>query len=201
MPNNPLRKLINEINQFIFDAIDVPVFIVDENLRIWCANEEAKSFQDGTEVVIKRLCGEVFSCIHQNESKEICGSTEFCKECTMREIVQTTCNSTKSELKNAKMRIIKKNEASDMWLKISAKPLEYEGKIYAVLTFQENTELMELRSIIPICMYCRKVRDDEQYWQLLEHYLERHQEIKFSHGICPDCTGKHFPEYQKKITP
>ena len=44
-----------------------------------------------------------------------------------------------------------------------------------------------LRGIIPICSYCRKVRNDQGYWNQVETYLAVHSDARFSHGICPDC--------------
>jgi DNA-binding NtrC family response regulator len=44
-----------------------------------------------------------------------------------------------------------------------------------------------LEGIIPICMYCKKIRDDKESWQSLEKYISEHSEAFFSHGICPDC--------------
>lgn len=48
-------------------------------------------------------------------------------------------------------------------------------------------EVKVLREILPICSYCRKIRDDEHYWHTVEHYVEAHTNTQFSHGICPDC--------------
>jgi hypothetical protein len=50
-----------------------------------------------------------------------------------------------------------------------------------------------LAGIIPICMHCRKIRDDAGYWGLLEQFIRNHTETEFSHGICPDCLAKHYP--------
>ena len=50
-----------------------------------------------------------------------------------------------------------------------------------------ENELKMLKGIIPICMYCKKIRDDEATWQQLEKYITEHSEAYFSHGICPDC--------------
>ncbi len=44
-----------------------------------------------------------------------------------------------------------------------------------------------LQGILPICCYCKKVRDDQNYWQQVESYIARHSDMQFSHGICPDC--------------
>jgi DNA-binding response OmpR family regulator len=45
----------------------------------------------------------------------------------------------------------------------------------------------QLEGIIPICMYCKKIRDDQQSWHQLEAYISNHSEALFSHGMCPDC--------------
>ena len=48
-------------------------------------------------------------------------------------------------------------------------------------------EITELRGILPICAYCKNVRDDKNYWQTVEHYISAHADVKFSHGVCPKC--------------
>jgi PAS domain S-box-containing protein len=48
-------------------------------------------------------------------------------------------------------------------------------------------EVKELQKILPICMYCKKIRDDENYWQTVESYISHHTNSRFSHGICPAC--------------
>jgi PAS domain S-box-containing protein len=48
-------------------------------------------------------------------------------------------------------------------------------------------EVKELEKILPICMYCKNVRNDENYWQTVEAYLSHHSQTSFSHGICPNC--------------
>ena len=50
-----------------------------------------------------------------------------------------------------------------------------------------------LKGILPICASCKKVRDDEGYWQQVESYQAEHTDVQFSHGICPDCIRRHYP--------
>jgi DNA-binding response OmpR family regulator len=52
-------------------------------------------------------------------------------------------------------------------------------------------EVSQLRELLPICSYCKKVRDDDNYWTQVEDYLLSHVRIQFSHGICPDCWQTH----------
>lgn len=51
-------------------------------------------------------------------------------------------------------------------------------------------EVKELQRILPICMYCKSIRDDENYWQTVEAYIMQHTNTRFSHGICPTCYTK-----------
>lgn len=57
------------------------------------------------------------------------------------------------------------------------------------------SRVKQLEGIIPICMYCKKIRDDQSSWQQLETYLSEHSEAQFSHGICPHCVE----EQMKKL--
>ncbi|HEA66636.1 MAG TPA: response regulator [Desulfobacterales bacterium] len=56
-------------------------------------------------------------------------------------------------------------------------------------------EVKRLSGLLPICSYCKKIRDDDGYWQQVEMYVRDHSEAEFSHGICPECARKMFPEY------
>jgi CheY-like chemotaxis protein len=59
-------------------------------------------------------------------------------------------------------------------------------------------EVKQLRGILPICSYCKKIRDDKDYWQSVEGYISHHTGSQFSHGICPECYEKHVqPELDK----
>ncbi len=51
-----------------------------------------------------------------------------------------------------------------------------------------------LQGIIPICAHCHKIRDDRESWRGMEEYLEAHSDAQFSHGICPECLEKYYPE-------
>ncbi len=48
-------------------------------------------------------------------------------------------------------------------------------------------QIQQLQTLLPICSYCKCVRDDQNYWQKLDTYFAKHGDVQFSHGICPDC--------------
>ncbi len=51
-----------------------------------------------------------------------------------------------------------------------------------------------LQGIIPICMYCKKIRDDQESWERMENYIQDHSQAEFSHGLCPECLEIHCPK-------
>jgi PAS domain S-box-containing protein len=55
-----------------------------------------------------------------------------------------------------------------------------------------------LSGLLPICAFCKNIRDDGGYWHQVESYIKKHSEANFSHGVCPDCAKKHYPEYFKE---
>jgi streptogramin lyase len=59
-------------------------------------------------------------------------------------------------------------------------------------------QIKVLKGLLPICASCKKIRDDTGYWQQMESYIREHSEVEFSHGICPDCMRKLYPDYVKR---
>lgn len=103
---------------------------------------------------------------------------------------------------------------SNIWEEIVASPLKDEkGNIlYVIEEIQDvtdllktmnialdmSTEIKSLKYIIPICANCKKIRTDTGYWKNVEEYIEEHSDSMLSHGICPDCSKKLYPDLSKK---
>lgn len=64
---------------------------------------------------------------------------------------------------------------------------------------QALTEVKTLSGLLPICSSCKKIRDDNGYWNEVENYIRKHSEAEFSHGICPDCMRKLYPEQYESL--
>jgi GAF domain-containing protein len=62
---------------------------------------------------------------------------------------------------------------------------------------QALNEVKTLQGLMPICASCKKVRDDQGYWSEIEQYVEEHSKAQFSHGICPDCVKRLYPNLEK----
>jgi hypothetical protein len=59
-------------------------------------------------------------------------------------------------------------------------------------------EVKALRGLLPICSYCKKIRDDKGYWKQIEVYIAANSQADFSHGLCPECGFEHYPDIFKK---
>lgn len=111
-------------------------------------------------------------------------------------LILLTCNSTKEHI------VAGLEAGADDYI---AKPFEWaelQARIKAgerVLRLQENlaarvreledalTQVKTLKGLLPICCYCKRIRDDGNYWEQVEAYFARHSDTRFSHSICPDC--------------
>ncbi len=72
---------------------------------------------------------------------------------------------------------------------------ELAGKLQDALS-----KIKVLRGLLPICAHCKRIRDDKGYWGQLEVYIRDHSDAEFSHGICPDCAQKYYPDYYEKTS-
>ena len=61
-----------------------------------------------------------------------------------------------------------------------------------------RAELNLLQGLIPICSYCKKVRDDQGYWRQVEEYLHQKAGAEFSHSLCPQCIAEHYPNFKPR---
>lgn len=60
---------------------------------------------------------------------------------------------------------------------------------------QAIEEIKTLKGIIPICCICKKIRNDEDYWEQVESYIQKHTDASFTHGYCPKCIKEHYSDY------
>ncbi len=62
-----------------------------------------------------------------------------------------------------------------------------------------TTEIRQLRDMIPICSYCRKIRNDANFWQVVETYINEQTGSCFSHGVCPTCSDAFLADLEKEL--
>jgi len=61
------------------------------------------------------------------------------------------------------------------------------------------SEIRTLQGILPICSYCKQIRNDKGYYEQIEAYIHKHSGVDFSHTICPKCLKEHYPEEYEQI--
>ncbi len=58
------------------------------------------------------------------------------------------------------------------------------------------SEIKTLQGILPICSYCKQIRNDKGYYEQIEEYIRKNSDVNFSHTVCPDCAKKYYPDYE-----
>lgn len=193
MTRNILEK--GDLIENILNTIPLPIFLVDEDVRIFWSNQSATPMLDmEPELVLLRRCGDVFHCLHAVESTAGCGRTEFCKDCPIRNSVQLSDKGQRVVRKKNKMRMVKKDRVVEINLLVTTAPFAYQDESLVLLILEDISELLELKSIVPICAYCKKIRDEETFWQSVENYFKAHLSLDFSHGVCPECAKKLYQD-------
>lgn len=75
-----------------------------------------------------------------------------------------------------------------------------EEKDRTIIELQDALgEINSLRGILPLCSYCKDIRNDKGYWEKVDVYIQHHSQADISHSICPNCAQKHFPNEYKSI--
>lgn len=88
--------------------------------------------------------------------------------------------------------------AMDITDRVAAEEALKEQSARNARTVEELKDALDhvktLKGLLPICMHCKKIRDDKGYWDRLEDYITDRTEAEFSHGLCPDCQAKYYPD-------
>jgi hypothetical protein len=196
MTNMPLHLF--EDNDFLtntFNAIPFPIMVVDNDVRMLFWNSAALRLL-GSEEIYRQKGGDILHCLHSFESNEGCGHGEACKTCIIRNSVNESGQGKKIYRKKAVMELRKTNSTIEVPILVTTSPFEYDNKSLTLLMIEDIQELMQISGILPICSNCKKIRIGENQWQQVEEYIKTHIiDVKFTHGMCPDCIDKLYPDY------
>lgn len=192
---NPFFLKNNEFFQNLFDSIPSPIFIVDDDVCILYLNLAAsETFGFILEGIFRKRGGDALGCIHSTENLRGCGHAEFCKNCVIRNSVSDAIKGRKITRNKTKMELLKNGKLIELYILVTTSPLIHEGQTYSILIVEDISELLQLRSLLPICANCKRIRDDKNYWETVETYIESHVDVQFSHSICPECSKILYPE-------
>ena len=84
---------------------------------------------------------------------------------------------------------------------VGVRVLELQASLAARVQELEEAfkRVRQLQKLLPICSHCKKIRNDQNYWQQVEGYISEHTDVQFSHGICPDCLTQLFPAHAQQV--
>ena len=182
----------------ILDTIPIPMFLVDEEMQIQELNSAAtRTFGVDREQVLKRRGGDALHCLNAAESRNGCGHGSHCSDCIIRNSIRSCLSGQSVYRQRMKFKVANADGFREMEVLVTAAPLPGQFGNYALLILEDITEVTLLKGMIPICMHCKKVRDDRQYWQQVESYFHRFIGVEFSHGVCPECMKVHYPDLQR----
>jgi PAS domain S-box-containing protein len=185
----------------IINNLQEPIFVIDRSLRIAEINEAAcvEYGQSRTEI-IGRHCHEI-----THKSLEPCFSQGT--ECPAKTVFET----------GQQVRVVHQHqlpEGKTIWEEIIASPLKSSrgANDYVIEELRDLSEILKnqdvirhltdevktLRGIIPICAGCKRIKNDKGYWEIVEKYLKEHSQADFSHGLCPECMKKFYPDWYER---
>lgn len=175
----------------MLDAYPAPIFVVDDDVRITRFNQAGKEMLGPRpRLALRKRGGEVLHCIHANETPDGCGHAVACKTCVIRNSVNDSFAGHKKVRRKARLEVVTAAGVTELYFLVTAAPFTYHRARFCLLVIEDINDLIAMQKIIPVCAWCKKVRDDQEYWHNLESYLKRNFEVDVTHGICPACRDK-----------
>ncbi|MBE0617665.1 MAG: PAS domain-containing protein [Proteobacteria bacterium] len=185
-PKHPLF-LGDGLARALFDGLPMAAAVVAEDRRILAANLGAEHFLGaGSVEVVGAAPGEALRCVNSLRHPAGCGHAPECSDCLLRRAAEEALQGT--EVRQRQVRVVVRGqEPRELILLLSASPLAWEGRRLALVLLQDVTALHQLRGLLPICAGCKKIRREDQAWEAIEAFIERHSLAEFTHGLCPEC--------------
>lgn len=173
----------------LFDAIPSPSFLVDPDVRILACNAAAGSLMRGDpQAGLRKRGGEAFGCLHARETPEGCGHAAACRDCIIRNSVAAAVRGEKTVRRRTMAETANGDGAAPIHLLVTASRVPHHGlKPLVLLILEDISELVRTQEILPICAWCKKIRNDADYWVSVEEYFKTREDMNFSHSICKEC--------------
>lgn len=180
-----------------FDAVTDPIAILDNNYRIVRANKAMATKLGLTpQATVGQTC---YQCVH--------GKDEPPEDCPHKKLVadghEHTAEVYEERLGGDFLVTVSPIVDSEGELVGSVhiarditkrKAIEKEREILISDLQEALANVRTLKGLVPICPTCKRIRDDQGYWNQIEEYIQEHSEAKFSHGICPECANELYPD-------
>jgi hypothetical protein len=178
----------------ILDAIPSYIFVVDYDVRVVHSNRAASRLLGTLPALkLKGALGDTLRCLHAC-SPEGCGHSTECSQCVIRKGVATAQGGEPFSQQRTRMRLETGDQTREAEFLVTACPLGFMELPLVLVVLDDITQLSELGRLLPMCAGCKKIRDDKKYWEDVACYLSKHTDLRFTHGFCPQCSRKYFPE-------
>ena len=195
------RIMTNEKNRYltIFESLGNPVILLNESNKIENMNHAS------LELFTDRKSSGAYYYGHENKTEPLSWLSDELTKLEDQNIEQICFDkdlSTESATQHFEVKLKRMMDISGKFSgtivilnNITERRQAEQEKTELISELQNSmAEIKKLSGFIPICSSCKKIRNDEGYWQQVEQYVTERSEARFSHGICPDCVKKLYPE-------
>ncbi|HWR98478.1 MAG TPA: PAS domain-containing protein, partial [Candidatus Methanoperedens sp.] len=183
----------NRLLRRALDAMPIPVFVIDRAFALRDRNAAGAAFLGAAaEQSLSRLCGMALHCVNALEAPGGCGTSPVCPDCALRGAIGESVAQGAPVRRRWTLRRSDGSGARRQQLFVTAAELPEAGEPVSLVVIEDFTEFAELRSLVPMCAACKKIRNDSDYWEQVEHYLARQMDLSFTHGLCPECLEEYF---------
>ena len=133
----PVEFLEQGFHRVLFDAMPLPVFVVDEDVCIFDYNAAAARFLGkGKRLILRHRGGEVLNCIHAAETPEGCGRAPACRKCVVRKSVRAAARGRQVTRQRVQMELVRNGKTTPLDLRITCQPFNYGQSSYILLVFE-----------------------------------------------------------------
>ncbi len=195
--------MATDLYRAALDAIPSFILILDKDLRILDHNVAAGLLLSapGEAGVRFYRAGHALHCVHAQEASGGCGAAPACRTCVVRDSVSTCLREGRVVRERTTFAREGQDPLHEIWFMVTAAPFEHDGSKVALLTLEDISELTMLRSIVPLCAWCRRVRTGLDYWQSVERFVTTNMAVDWSHAICTECLEKQLQAIEPGSVP
>jgi hypothetical protein len=169
-------------------------------VRICHSNHAAvTTFGSNETIILNQYGGQVLHCVHSQETPDGCGKAPSCRSCVIRNSVEGCFKGQTVTRRRAKFEIVLGETRKELDLLITASPMPGNEEPLALLIMEDISEYSLLKDILPICVKCKNIRDDQDFWHSVDSYFRDYIGVEFTHGLCPNCLKEVYPNFAEKI--
>jgi hypothetical protein len=202
-----LELKMNDISFFdgnattpLFYSIPIPILVLNKQLEVYEANWAAKIlYHQGTGFQQERSCGETIHCLYRFESRQPHCHTLHCSDCIIRSAVNDVLFENRVVRKKSQIYIQQDKFTYEVSSTMTSWLVVVNGIELAMVMMEELTDLFQLGQILPMCAVCKKIKTSDDNWENVETYISRHLGSDASHGICPECRNRLYPELEDSL--